>query len=494
MVTPNSFNRYSQQLNCTALERNSQQLSCTALPSLADIVVLLNAAPGRHWRAAAAMLLAAMPGGGKQAAAVLQPLADERGPAGLVFPLTSYEAQSPAAVYATMLAAAHATVADVELLWPVAKAALATRYASNMAPKETAEAARCVALLGLTCGREDMAIHAAAALAPLGDRRSDVVLLKAVAATGLASVLCLLLSRLGSPPLAEDIVRVALETPHGDGSAGLAALEAAPNETLAGLEPASRMLYAAARSGRWTLVRAVLAGCPKTTMDKPTHEGLARGDVPLVRWILQEAYPTAPLPIAGPVAWSCQGELAVVCPRPFLLAVAALPECDRISPIAAAAAARTPELWAYLIVSLDADARRVQHVYGDGTNLQHLVFSPDGARLAAMQLPTDPKQAARVDGERVLLDVDPPEPLGYPEAVRPADLQPGEAEALKKALDLYWRRRRDMPLLLHVQSTMDMARWLCTTVVPNAAIRLRCFGKRLCASHMLWATGSSITT
>lgn len=468
--------------HCTLAGRYDRQLSCPALPSLADIVVLLDAAPGRHWRAAAAMLLAATPGGGKQAAAVLQPLADERGPAGL-FP-SSYAWQSPAAVYATMLAAAHATVADVEVLWPMAKAALATRHASDKAPEETAKAACFVTLLGLACGREDMAIHTAAALAPLADGRNNAELLTAAAATGLASVFCLLLSQLGSPPLAKNTLLVALETPHGDGSAGLAALEVTPKETLTDIKSAGSMLHAAARSGRWTQVSAVLAACPKATMTRPTHEGLAQGDVPLVRWILQEAYPTAPLPVAGPVAWSSRGELVVVCPRPFLLALAALPECDRISPVAAAAAAKTPEAWAYLIVSLDSDARRVQHVYGDGTKLQHLVFSPDGTRLAAMQLPTDSKQAARVEVERRLSEMDPPDPLGYPDAVRPADLQPGEAEALEKALGLYWEHWyqqycTSLPLPSSIYGHGKVAVYHCsakcsgtTTLLWQASVRL----------------------
>lgn len=384
------------------------------------------------------MVLAATPGGGEQAAAVLQPLADERFPVGLL-PGLEYRYLQPAAVYAAMLAAAHATVADIELLWPVASAALAARYADREAfNAKVEEVAYYVAYTGLACDRENMAIHAANVLAPLADRHYSE-LLSAAAATGLASVFRPVLSLPGNLPLHYLDLTVALWTSRGDGSAGLAALKEASPDVVQSRSKFA--LDAAAESGRWILLSAVLAALPKAAAErKLSHAGLARGDVPLVRQVLQQESCTAPLSIAGPVAWSSLGELAVVMPRRFLLALAALPECDRISPVAAAAAVETPEAWAYIIVGLDADARRVRRVFGDGTKVQHLVFSPDGARLAALQLPTCPKQAVRAEVERALCDVDEKIWTYSSSADRPVDLQPGEAEAMEGFFTLLWQQ------------------------------------------------------
>lgn len=322
-------------------------MPCPSLPNQADVAALAEAAPDQHWRAAAALLHAAQPDGGERAAALLEPLADERLPPSVVDPLP-YTIQ-PAAVYAAMLAAAHATPADLHALWPVAQTALALR--DGDAESAIARTAYDIVLLGLASSREGMAAHVLSLLpVALTSGQNPALLYNDMADTGLA--VCFAAAE-GQTD--DDVILQALQTSRGDGSAGLATLASISDRAVADASFAASLLRAAASSGRWSLVSAVLVLC-SDVLDAPQPRwsdrdalfagGLAQGDASLVRWILQEACPTTYMPSRGPLAWSRRGELVAALPRCFLLALAAMPESGRITAAAAAAARKAPSLGA----------------------------------------------------------------------------------------------------------------------------------------------------
>jgi hypothetical protein len=110
-----------------------------------------------------------------------------------------------------------------------------------------------------------------------------------------------------------------------------------------------------------------------------------------------------------------------------------------MSESAAAAARQTPEVWEDLVVRLDPETKCVLHVYGNGTRLVHLAFSPDGARLAAVRLPElTPQQAAISEATALLVGgfYENPACWGYEENGSDGlDLQPGEADEAEEQLN-----------------------------------------------------------
>jgi hypothetical protein len=155
-----------------------------------------------------------------------------------------------------MLSVAYATPTDVEALWPVAQAVLRSREGD--ADDAIAQAAFDLMLLGLASGREGMAAHVMSLL-PLALTCGDGPgpLYKELANTGLAAFF---------PPaegeIDDEALLQALRTRRGDGSAGLAVLATVSDRAAANQVFAARLLYAAASSGRWSLVSAVLALSP----------------------------------------------------------------------------------------------------------------------------------------------------------------------------------------------------------------------------------------
>lgn len=76
---------------------------------------------------------------------------------------------------------------------------------------------------------------------------------------------------------------------------------------------------------------------------------------------------------------------------------------------------------------LDPEAKCILHVYGNGTRLTHVVFSPYGDRLAALRLPElTPHQAACLQVTRLLVT----KFAGEYEKEDDDEPRPGVAEAL----------------------------------------------------------------